>query len=250
LEGLIPGWTYNANASAPRKLRGEVTDLVIGQPFENVQVQAGERKDLGDLVIGAKQLDEQEDVKDEPLAQEAKAPSITGRVTASDGRPVAGAQVAVIAMSNQRSRGGDFTPRGQVLAEGTTAENGEYELTLADASSKTHAYANVIARKDGLAIAWRQIDLDAATIDAPLVLSPDEPIRVRLIDIEGQPATGVKLSISALIERTENERPTLGVGFRGADLPAAWLPAVTSDEQGRTLRHSRRSRGLWRCLGR
>jgi hypothetical protein len=51
LEGLIPGWSYHARASAPRKMGSDVRSTVIGSPFEDLQVEPGEHKDLGDVVV-------------------------------------------------------------------------------------------------------------------------------------------------------------------------------------------------------
>jgi beta-lactamase regulating signal transducer with metallopeptidase domain/uncharacterized GH25 family protein len=245
LDGLIPGWTYNANASAPRKYQGEIMDIGIGQTFENVQVQPGEHKDLGDLVIGADERDgDDADAADagaaaevEPAAPALPSATIVGRVTGEGGRPVAGAHVAAVGMKLQSGRGGDLSPRGEVLAEGVTDEHGQYELRLAGATSKTHAYASAIARKDGVALAWKQINLAADKIDAPLELPQEETIRGRLIDLEGQPAAGVHISVQGVIARNENISAEQGVGYNGDNAPAAWLPSVVSDEQGRfTLR--------------
>lgn len=57
LDGLIPGWSYHAFASAPRPNQGETMSIIIGSTFKDVQVEVGEKKDLGDLVIGADQPD-------------------------------------------------------------------------------------------------------------------------------------------------------------------------------------------------
>lgn len=51
LDGLIPGWTYHAHASAPRKYKGNVTDFIIGNPLEGVKIEPGETKELGDLIV-------------------------------------------------------------------------------------------------------------------------------------------------------------------------------------------------------
>jgi beta-lactamase regulating signal transducer with metallopeptidase domain/uncharacterized GH25 family protein len=327
LDGLIPGWTYHANASAPRKYQGDIIDMGIGQPFENVQVMPGENKDLGDLVIDADEPNDasNDEAGDEPAASPAntdagidtrldkpvtlkvaerplifvldeleksyKTPvtidlkrvraqgvseqvrisvdvrnlplrEVFGRVLAaagldfvvtengiliparaagaiirgqatSGGQAVAGAHVAAIGWKMQPARGGDLSPRSEVLAEGVTDVHGRYELRLSGVTFKTHTYANIIARKDGAAVAWRQINLAADKIDAPLELPQEEPIRGRLIDLEGQPAAGVRIAVQSVMARTKSINAEQGVGYSGDDAPAAWLPSVTSDEQGR-----------------
>lgn len=234
LDGLVPGWSYHAHASAPRKFQGEIVDMVIGQPFENVHVEAGETKDLGDLVIDAEKPAATDDTKEEPAPAATKTTAVTGRVSSASGQPASGVHVAVIGMRIQPARGGDLSPRGEVLAEGMTDEDGRYELTLAGVTSKTHANASAIARKEGLGVAWRRINLDAAKIDATFTLPAEELLRGKLIDLEGQPAAGVRLSLEAVSERSENGLSAQVVGYSGGDkVPAAWPPPIISDEQGR-----------------
>src|SRR5690606_4166560 len=88
------------------------------------------------------------------------------------------------------------------------------------------------ARKEGTAIAWRMLNLDAPETDVALELPAEEPIRGKLIDIEGQPAAGVTLKMVSVQNVTDRFGQD-GVSYPGGDEPpAAWLPPVTSDEQG------------------
>ncbi|MFV1963896.1 MAG: M56 family metallopeptidase [Pirellulaceae bacterium] len=248
LDGLIPGKIYSAHASAPRNPYGEMVDLIIGSPFDDVRVQAGEEKDLGDIVIGSTQGNGLPKRAKAASAQSTQMNHITGQITDSDGQAIAGAHVAAIGMRRQVTRGGDLSPSGEVLAEGTSGEDGRYQLSLQGASSKTlNLYANVIARKNGLAIAWQKLDLDARDVEMSLVLPPEEPIQGRLVDIEGQPATGVRLWVQGVMKGSSTGVPSRdGVGYRGGgEAPPAWLQPVTSDEQGRfTLRGIASGHGL------
>ena len=137
-------------------------------------------------------------------------------------------------MRVQAARGGDLSPTGEVLAEGLADDDGRYRLNLEGVSSKTHRYASVIARKDGMAVAWRQINLDEASVEGSLKLPPEEPIVGKLVDLEGQPAAGVELHLQAVMKRSDGSMPSRdGVGFRGERVPAAWPKPVLTDEQGR-----------------
>jgi hypothetical protein len=249
LDGLIPGWSYHAYASAPRPNQGQILGIVIGTAFKGVEVKAGENKDLGDLVVRADQSDSADDTKKVSAAQPAEAKTVRGRVTRG-GRPAVGAHVAVIAQSTATARGGEFSSdQSAVLAEATADEKGEYVLHLGDVSQKTHIYANLIARQDGSAVTWRQLNLDAPQTEAALELSDEEPIRGKLIDLEGQPARGVRMSIVSVIESTKGSAggsalPRFGlvdgsaVDYHGVDkVPAAWLAPMTSDEQGKFVIH-------------
>jgi hypothetical protein len=93
----------------------------------------------------------------------------------------------------------------------------------------------VIARKNGAAIAWTQLNLDAANVDAPLELAPEEPITGRLVDIEGQPAAGVELVVRSVVKRSSDGMPCSdGVGYQDFErIPTAWPQGATTDGQGR-----------------
>jgi beta-lactamase regulating signal transducer with metallopeptidase domain len=167
-------------------------------------------------------------------ARSVKAKIVRGRVN-HGGQPASGAHVAVIGRRISVTRSGDLRPNGEILAETAANANGEYVLSLMGVSQKTHADAKVIARQDGFGMAWRQLNLDAPETEAAIELPSEEPIRGRLIGLEGQPAAGVRMSIAAVVERNENETGESSVGYQGDKIPAAWLTAVTSDDQGRFL---------------
>ncbi|REK17450.1 MAG: hypothetical protein DWQ37_06580 [Planctomycetota bacterium] len=236
MEGLAPGIPYRLGATKASRFLGTVA--------QDLTVAAGETKDLGDLVLGDSTSEEETKKTTAKSAEKPAAPSTTvaGRVTLGDGRPAAGAHVAVKATLIKARRGGHLPARGDVLAEGTTDADGNYRLDIGDASSKTHRNASLIARQDGHAIAWRQIDLDAEHTDASLELPPEERIRGKLVDIEGQPAGKVRLGAWSVMRRATNGRASPdGVGFRGtpdgSGNPAAWLPVVTSDNEGHFTVH-------------
>ncbi|HET6881031.1 MAG TPA: M56 family metallopeptidase [Pirellulales bacterium] len=167
----------------------------------------------------------------------AETKTVRGRVTRG-GNPAGGAHVAVIARSTATGRGGDFSSdQSTVLAVATADEQGEYALHLGGVSQKTHRYANLIARQNGSAVTWRQLNLDAPQTEAALELPDEEPIRAKLIDLEGQPASGVRVSIVSVIEPSNGDRRGSGAGYRGHEVPTVWLAPVVSDEQGKFVIH-------------
>jgi hypothetical protein len=135
-----------------------------------------------------------------------------------------------------------------VLAEGRADTEGRYRLSLEGVSSKTHEYAYLIARMDGTAIAWKQINLDDANAELSLDLPPQELIKGKLVDIEGQPAAGVELQIQEVMERSDGNMRSEGVGYRQARTPEAWPKSISTDEQGRFEVHGI-SRGHGVLLG-
>lgn len=214
-------------------------------------VQPGEQLDLGEVTLeepkDAKTAQAKAPTRPEPAAvapageaeaaetkapaRESKAKVVRGRVT-RDGRPASGADVAVIARNMTARRGGDLGPQGVVLAEGTTDEKGEYVLNLAKTSAKSHAYASIIARQEGAAIAWQQLNREAVDRRIDLELPAEKPIRGKLIDLEGRPAASVSLTVRQIANPGKSGEAS-GVGYQGDKVPAAWLAPVVSDEQGR-----------------
>jgi hypothetical protein len=203
----------------------------------DLQLAAGEQLDLGDIDVSQFEIDpkrEAREVREKPIGKI----EIHGRVIASDGTPKAGAHVAVIGNSARQRRGGDLDYRDEVLAETTTNANGAYELTITSVSSKTHHYFALIARADGAALAWRRLNLEDKVIEASLELAAEEPIRGRLVDIEGQPAAGVRLSIGNVLPTTTNGENVTGAGYRKfSDPPDAWPQSMTTDSKGQFVIH-------------
>jgi protocatechuate 3,4-dioxygenase beta subunit/beta-lactamase regulating signal transducer with metallopeptidase domain len=255
--------------------RFRITNLVPGEPFrlvlrldgkplnakltkEQQTLKPGQDLDLGDVVFvpQGRQLPPQPDVPDKPAAkpplsteysvpstQSSRASSavestimVRGRVTGPDGNPAVKANVAIIGSRIQPERGGDLSSRSHVLAEVTTDEGGRFEIKLADVSSKAYSRAHVIARSEGSGLAWRRLDPDAHDVDVALELPAEQVIRARFIDIEGQPAGGVRVSIGSVISRSLTEarsEPAESVGYQKLEKPPqAWPPLVTADPQG------------------
>ncbi len=120
------------------------------------------------------------------------------------------------------------------MAEGVVDDRGQFHLSLGNASSKSHRHACLIARMPGQAISWRPVDLDAKATQVSVTLAGEQAIRGRLVDIEGQPAAGVTMTVRSVMKRSsDGVMVNEGVGYDGNVTPQAWLPAVTSDAQGR-----------------
>ncbi len=244
IDGLAPGLEYRLRAMD--RQRNPLVPPQVFQPLDAViQVQAGETLDLGDVRLAdeaefsareksraTRDAANDQASKTGPIPAAIETGIVTGRVT-HGGQPAAGAHVAIIGSRIQPMRGSDLGRGGEVIAAEIADENGLYRLSVAGASSKTHRYVGLIARKEGTAIAWRMLNLDSPSVEIALELPREEPIQGKLIDIEGQPAAGVTLKTVGVQNATDRFGQE-GVGYPGGDEPpAAWLPPVTSDEQGR-----------------
>jgi RNA polymerase sigma factor (sigma-70 family) len=120
--------------------------------------------------------------KDDELA-------LAGRVLGPDGQALAGADVAILAWRPKRA---GETPR--VLAQARTDREGKFALKARRPSPEPYAAVGV-ASAPGCGLAWHPTLPDAK---AEIRLQPEEVVRGRLIDLQGQPAAGVKLEVTRL----------------------------------------------------
>jgi hypothetical protein len=157
---------------------------------------------------------------------------VCGRMAGPDGKPIGNGQVAVLVYSYCRSEkpewinpawpGLMYQPR--LLAAGKTDEEGRFRLTGPGCSpALPYTLANLVAGAPGYGTIWRSIDPVAARQELSVELQPERVIRGRLIDLQGQPAAGVKVHLL----RSAN------LFGHDSDLVPFWPKPVTSDDKGR-----------------
>lgn len=241
LDGLIPGWKYSARVNAPRKMSGRMTDAIIGMAFLDLEVEPGESKDLGDIKVILPDRDQPEDQKPEeeaPVVRPADAAAIShtdadstdgvtllnGRVLDSASEPVPQAMVKLTAVSKS-----DFEAR--VIETVRTGNDGRFSLKTNDLSAATHQYSSILVRHPEKGIGWCDIAADRPSIDAPIQLRFERPVRGRFVDVDGQPVAGINLQVKAVFSKTERGHdPEDGVNTEHVeDL------RTTSDQDGRFI---------------
>jgi RNA polymerase sigma factor (sigma-70 family) len=149
---------------------------------------------------------------------------IRGRVLAPDGQPAAGADVFVVVnlprpltMSVETSR---------TLGPARTDAEGRFVLEAPRKLFDNYCMADMVAFRPGSA---STLDLTGAIPDekteVTIRLKPEAPIRIRLLDLEGRPASRVRLRVTYVA----------GVFMTSApDQPLpAWLGFLTADVEGR-----------------
>jgi hypothetical protein len=137
----------------------------------------------------------------------------------SDGKPVAGAVVAVV------GRGWDFAAKEyQVLRKATTDEEGRFRLSVPrHASGETF----VLVGKPGYGPVQGALASDIGRHELRLTLPQERALRGRLLDLQGQPAAGVRVWVMRIGTRDDP-----GLWDPPAGMPL-WPKPVTSDAQGR-----------------
>ena len=125
-----------------------------------------------------------------------------------------------------------------VLATGTTDDKGRFRMNLNGVSNKSHSGANVIARTEGMGLVWKQISLeksdpkDELLASVELKLEPEQIMSVRLVDLEGEPANELEISIKSIMASSNEPQSSL-VCRKAKQECKAWLPSLDCDDEGR-----------------
>src|SRR5262249_45685447 len=119
------------------------------------------------------------------------------------------------------------------VAEGETDAAGHYRLSFRDTSAKTHSLSRLVVRKEGLGLGWSAVDLDAGRSQIDLKLVPQELVRVRLIDIQGQPAGKTDVFLISILPKRPKPDYENGVYLGQLQPHPRALPLrLTTDENG------------------
>ena len=165
------------------------------------------------------------------IQQESKTHVVSGKIIDQDGKPIGGADVAVVA--NNKSRAYGFDNAGEALAESVSNDDGTFKLEFADCA-KTHVSGYLIARGEGLGMSWKEINLSAKQAEINLTLLPEQIIKVQVVDFDGVPARGVTLTPSLIRKVNEDQfAETDRIQFKFDNNVQAWLPKVVSDQAGK-----------------
>ncbi len=186
-----------------------------------------------------------------PEAGEAKKTALSGRVIGDYNRPLKGARVVVYATVYFGSLSG--RSQEEVLGEVKTDADGAFQLSAPEPVAGHYGRLDVVVFAKGYGPAWQHV---AANDHEPLTLQLSSPERFavgRLIDLQGAPATGVKLrpvSVNQVRTASRGRGPGRGgpPGFEGEGTrrgsfgqrrfvfrgdAAGRPPSVTTDAKGR-----------------
>jgi RNA polymerase sigma factor (sigma-70 family) len=190
--------------------------------------------------------------------QDGKELTVSGRVFDAGGKAGLKAEVVLVGVWQPQRRGAE--PRKELLARAATDHDGNYRLTVPHASPGRFHSLHVLAGARGHGLGWRAVERDRSPLVLNLSLRPDQTVAAVLIDLQGQPARGVKVRVFSMAEETDPatvarldgrrlavekvwrlylERDGRGFEFGGYDGAAAvpfWpAPAVTTDAKGRLV---------------
>jgi RNA polymerase sigma factor (sigma-70 family) len=136
-------------------------------------------------------------------ADESREIVLAGRVLDGDGRPVAAANVAVLAL---RSPGRiDGALRGEVAARGRTDDEGRCRFTVSRPTSGRLGRLWFLAHVEGYGLRYASLDPARAAHEAELRLPPERALAGRLLTLEGQPAAGVQVHVTRIFQKGDDD---------------------------------------------
>ena len=185
---------------------------------------------------------EASDPKGPAAAGEGKTPArsarmtVSGRVLDPDGRPVAGAKVAILG----RRKLAALTPRSEdqheVLGQSQAGADGRFRLEVPRTSSLTHYELHALAARPGFGLGWAEMNRDADAPEADVRLLPEQSVEGRLVDLQGVAASGVMLRISSIGVAKKDGSRYDGINLWKAgfeSLKDVWPAPARSDAEGR-----------------
>jgi hypothetical protein len=136
-----------------------------------------------------------------PAADTKDQVAVRGKVLDAAGKPLAGASVAVVATLRTVGamiNGGGPLSTAEVLGQGKTDVEGRYTVRVARRLLERSYRVEVLAGGAGHAVGGQEVKKKSPPSDTDLRLEPAGSIKGRLIDLDGQPAAGVKVSVVRL----------------------------------------------------
>jgi Carboxypeptidase regulatory-like domain/Sigma-70 region 2 len=166
---------------------------------------------------------------------------VVGRVLDPQGKPVPSATIMVYTAN--RIRGADPYDGMNLLAIGhaSTDSSGRFHVDALRTASSRHYRAGAVALAPGYGAGWIDLDPDADQPGVDITLRPEQMIKGRLVDLNGQPARDVAVFVQ-MMGRAVQKKPggSLPESVEGPyflrmhqdDLPA-WPKPATTDAEGR-----------------
>ena len=150
--------------------------------------------------------------------------TIHGSVIAPDGKPVPGARVVVVSKPQPRPEARVLREpeHSDVLGSATADANGRFRIELPQVAGQRDGLTLFVGAK-GWALTGKTLGDDIPSSDLMITIQPEGIIRGRIIDLQGQPISGVSLRVSRYHS----------LPFDKTDQAPSWPDPAKTDEQGR-----------------
>jgi RNA polymerase sigma factor (sigma-70 family) len=158
--------------------------------------------------------------------------TVRGRVLSPDGKPLAGTRVAVCGRQGQVLGSGEWWAafRHGVLGEVKTDKDGKYRLRVPrlDPLMKIRGL-HVVATADRHGLAWKGLNPDAEQCEATLRLTAVQPVRGRVLGLQGEPAAGLRIHVTRITRQAQKGESDVDASVRP---PESLKLAVKTNDRG------------------
>jgi RNA polymerase sigma factor (sigma-70 family) len=153
---------------------------------------------------------------------------VRGRVVDGDGKPVAGADVAMLADEDRAAGHRDFhaLTRRRVVAVAKADAEGRFQFLTPRPVVRMREDRYCIARGEGQAVNWQRLQTLLPVPPVELKLEKGQTLHGRIVDANGKPAAGVTLRFGGF-RRASDPLPVVSEDIAAPAWPA---PIVTDDE--------------------
>ncbi len=164
-------------------------------------------------------------------APATEAEGFRGVVLGPDGKPFAGAKLAIWELKSD-----GIEPAADAPTRATSGPDGRFEFrvpageaTRRDASRRMRW---LVATAGGLGAGWAHLAPGVGPVDVGLKLAADEPVEGRILDLEGRPVAGAEVGVFWLAEPRNGVESFLAAVRAEPELHA-WLPGDNNSWIGR-----------------
>jgi RNA polymerase sigma factor (sigma-70 family) len=180
------------------------------------------------------------DSPEKAKALDGEQVTVTGQVLDAKGKPLAGANVAALVQTPRLHTGKDLLSTDlneHLVGKGTTDKDGRYQLKFPRSAFKrsfpgVQSWVTVLGTAKGHAVGWGATQVKDGPVEIVVRLQKEEPVRGRLIDLQGEPAAGVQLHVVRVARKADGVYT--GIQFPEKVTAAPFWPGpVTTDKEGR-----------------
>jgi protocatechuate 3,4-dioxygenase beta subunit len=157
---------------------------------------------------------------------------VSGRVIDAGGSAVMKAQVGILLAGKTMTRGGDFSEKLDVVGPVATDASGQFRLTARTFIWNSFASVQLIATAAGQGLECKDLRPEQKLSDLIVKLPPEQLVRGRFVDLQGQPAVDLPVQLVFVGGLTLASWDGVSIWQRHDRLPL-WPAPVLTDRQGR-----------------
>ncbi len=153
-----------------------------------------------------------------------------------DGKPVEGAIVEVVSQLRTPWVGASeetFGSEHALLGQGRSDGDGRFRLDATRMASIRVIQIHAMAAAPGYGLGWARLNPYADQPTADIRLLPEQPIRIRLVDVTGRPAHGVEVRVRNLRRDDKGTDDDVWFWDNPPRESRIWPRPATTDDQGR-----------------